>query len=106
MRSHTDVEPQAQLAGMLDAFASAFALWMRAPRPGCSLLGLKYAAAPSDSNAGLGSALTKAGGRVAFGALRMPFSVVQLTICMQVPLSSATCLRRGRQRFPFTWCVL
>ena len=70
------MESQTQLAGTADALASAFSLWLRVPRPGCSLLGLKYAAAPSDANAGLGSALTKAGGRVAFGASRMPFTVV------------------------------
>jgi hypothetical protein len=53
---------------MVDALASAFALWLRVPRPGCSLLGLKFDAAPADANAGLGSSFAKAGGRVVFGA--------------------------------------
>ena len=64
-RSATDVQLP-HVSGLADALASIFSFWLRAPRPGCSLLGLDYAARPSFAVAGLARADLL--GRVAFGA--------------------------------------
>lgn len=93
-----DVQPQAQLLGLADALASAVAVWLRVPRPGCALLELEYSSAPSGATAGLGPAVARTSGRAAFGAPCCTLFWAVVTDCSssQAHLSWRTCLRRTR----------